>query len=113
MVRNVRDNIPTSWGIQIFYSDDGQTKHGFEINKGLQRMIEKGLVTLTQIPHEISAIKRRPKEMWTDRWLWSSMKASRVLVFGGNGVLCGNSPHTVNSFAEWDYVGEGHLEQIQ
>ena len=105
MVRNVRDNIPASWGIQVFYIDDPQTKHGFEINRGLQRMNESGLISLTLIPREISKVKRRPKEMWTDRWLWANMKANRVLVFGGNAVMCGNSPFTVNTFSNWDYVG--------
>lgn len=105
MIRNVRNNIPADWGIQIFYASNGQTKSGFDINIGLRRMIENGHVNVTLIPKHLSDKKKKPKEMWTERWLWENVKADRVLVFGGNSVLCGNSPHSVATFAQWDYIG--------
>ena len=42
LVRNVRDNLPPNWKVQIFYNGKGQSKNAIEINKGIQRMIDSG-----------------------------------------------------------------------
>jgi hypothetical protein len=94
-VRNVRDNLPDNWAIQIFYTAKGQSKQAIDINVGLQRMIQRGEVILTLIPPEVTQIKKKYFEMWTERWLWANMVAPKVLTFGGNQVLCGNSPYSI------------------
>jgi hypothetical protein len=104
-VRNIRDNIPSTWAIQIFYTGKGQSQNAIDINKGLQRMIQRREVIMTKIPPEISSVKKKFFEMWTEKWLWENTVANRVLTFGGNSAICGNSPYTVESFNEWDYIG--------
>lgn len=105
MVRNIRSNLPDDWIIQIFYTAKGQSQNAIEINRGLQRMIENGQVLLSLIPEKINVKKKKQFELWTERWIWENMVADRILVFGGNSVLCGNSPQTVDTFKEWDYIG--------
>ena len=37
--------------------------------------------------------------------MWKNMAAPKVLLFGGNNVICGNSPYHITDFAHWDYIG--------
>lgn len=105
MIRNIRDNVPADWAVQIFYTGKGQSLNGVDINKGLKRMIDRNEVILTTIPESISAIKRKQFEVWTERWIWENMVADKVLTFGGSASICGNSPHTIENFLHFDYIG--------
>lgn len=105
MIRNIKANLPPNWAIQIFYTGKGQSLNGININKGLQRMIDNKEVILTLIPDNVWNNKKRHYELWLQRWTWENAKADKVLVFGGNSVLCGNSIYTVNDFLHFDYVG--------
>ena len=105
MVQNIVNNIPNNWTVQVFYTGEGQSEKGLEINRGLKRLIKKGIVHLTVIPEKIAKMKRKPKEIMTDLWIWKNMLADRVLVFGGNQVICSNSPYNLTSFEKWDYIG--------
>lgn len=105
MIMNIKNNIPRDWAIQVFYTGNGQSQNGVDINKGLQRMINRGEVILTTIPKRIEKTKRRQTEIWTERWIWENIVADRVLTFGGNTAMCSNSPATVEDFAKFDYIG--------
>jgi hypothetical protein len=41
MIQNADANIPDDWLIQIFYTQDGQSLKGLEINRGIQRLVSK------------------------------------------------------------------------
>jgi hypothetical protein len=105
MVRNIRANLPSNWAIQIFYTGKGQSLNGININKGLQRMIENKEIIVTFLPENIGKLKRKQYEVWTERWIWENMVADHVLTFGGNAVLCGNSPRVITDFIHFDYIG--------
>lgn len=106
MVQNIVNNVPPNWCVQVFYTGEGQSKKGIVINRGLQRLIDKGAVRLTVIPKDIADRKRKPKEIMTDLWIWNNMLADKVLVFGGNQVICSNSPYNISYFGDkWDYIG--------
>jgi hypothetical protein len=105
MTLNVLGNLPEGWKIQIFHMGSGQSKAGIDINTGLMRLIDKGPVILTLIPQSILRKKKRLIELITELWLWENMIAPRVLMFGGNSVICSNSIYTIESFSEWDYIG--------
>lgn len=105
MIRNIRDNIPADWAVQIFYTGKGQSQNGVDINLGLKRMIDRGDIILTTIPEEISAVKRKQFEVWTERWIWENMVADKVMTFGGSASICGNSPKTLEDFLHFDYIG--------
>ena len=95
MISNILHNTPKDWAVQIFYVSTGQSQFGIDINKGLQRLIKtyEERIIMTEIPKEIYEPKgmRRKLLYWTDPWLWEQMVADSVLVFSGNGALCGNS----------------------
>ena len=38
-------------------------------------------------------------------WLWENMLADKVMLFGGNVVLCANSPNEIRKFLHFDYIG--------
>ena len=106
MVFNILNNLPPNWKVQIFYTGEGQSVKGIEVNRGLKRLIENHKdVILTVIPPEILKFKKRQQLLLTDPWIWKNMLADKVLLFGGNQVICSNSPYNINTFSGWDYIG--------
>lgn len=103
MVQNIYNNIPADWQIQIFYTGKGQSRAGIEINPGLQRMIEEKKVVLTVLPEYL--MKARKIHIMLHPWFWENVLADKVLIFGGNQVICSNSLYTINDFIQYDYIG--------
>ena len=101
MVQNVLANLPPRWRVQIFST--GRTDAGLEINPGLKNLIDKGVVEYTLLPSNLIPLKK--KELMTHEWLWEHMLADKVLVFGGNSAICGNSPYSLNEFLRFDWLG--------
>ena len=75
------------------------------MNPGLQRLVDYQKIIMTTIPDELLQRKKKQFQLMTDRWVWSNMLAEKVLIFGGNSALCGNSKLTLNDFLEWDWIG--------
>ena len=106
MVQNVYNNIPANWKIQIFYVPFGGSQVGFDINRGLQRMVSEGKVVLSQIPESLFKRKKKRIQLMTDEWMWDAMLADKVFIFGGNGVICSNSPLNFTTLSnQYDYIG--------
>jgi len=94
MVANILDNTPQSWAVQIFYTPQGQSQFGLDINPGIERMnATHDRLIMTRIPDDI--VKefgmKKKKLYWTSKYLWNSMVANNVFVFSGNGAICSNS----------------------
>ena len=107
MVQNVLSNLPSgqNWKVQIFYVRQGQSLAGIESNRGLGRLVASGKVVLTPIPEDISARYKKRVHLMQSAWLWRSMLAEKVFVFGGNAVVCSNSRRTLTDFADFAYIG--------
>lgn len=107
MINNIRNNLPPNWKVQIFWTGHGQSKNAIDVSPGVKRLIDSGDIILTLIPDEISEKKQKKKmiHLITEEWLWKNMAAPKVLLFGGNNVVCGNSPYRFSDFAHWDYIG--------
>mmetsp|Transcript_59917 Transcript_59917/g.117813 ORF Transcript_59917/g.117813 Transcript_59917/m.117813 type:complete len:358 (-) Transcript_59917:32-1105(-) len=105
MIQNTVNNIPEDWVVQIFYTESGQSKHGIDINPGIKRFIRTGKVILTPIPSSVLTVKKKRFELMFEPWIWESMLADTVLIFGGNAVICSNSPYSFADFTEFDYIG--------
>ena len=107
MVNLVRGNLPPRWKVQIFWMGHGQSKNAIDINPGVKRLIDNGDVILTRIPDEILEKKQKKKmiHLMTEEWIWENMAAPKVLLFGGNNVICTNSPYRISDFSHWDYIG--------
>jgi hypothetical protein len=105
MLNNVLQNLPPNWKLQIFYTGKGQSQAGIDINIGFQRFIRDKKVVLTLIPEALATRKRRKYQLMAGRWLWDNMMTDRVFLFGGNSVICANSPKTIRDFMHFDYIG--------
>lgn len=105
MVQNTYDNLPEDWAIQIFYTGEGQSLKGVDINRGLRRLVDKGKVILTVIPKSVLSRKKKKFELMTEKWIWENMLADTVLLFGGGSVICSNSIYTIEDFTQYDYIG--------
>ncbi len=114
MVRNVLDNTPPTWAVQIFYVPSGQSQYGIDINPGILRMQETtGRIVMTEIPSELVEKfgMTRKKLYWTNQWMWETMVADQVLVFSGNGAICSNAKLSlldsagIEFFRSFDYIG--------
>jgi len=103
MVNQVIISIPSDWIVQIFF--DSSMPMAMEgINYvGIQKQVSKGRVVLTELPSHMAGMKK--KELLKSIWLWENMLAETVLLFGGNGALCANSPFEVKDFSHFDYIG--------
>lgn len=105
MVQNAHNNIPEDWVIQIFYTGEGQSLHGLDINPWIRTLMVSGRVVLTVIPKHILKQKKRRVELMTEKWVWENMLADHVLIFGGSSVICSNSPWNITQFTKFDYIG--------
>jgi len=105
MIQNVHNNLPPNWVIQIFYTPAGQSRKGIDINPGIQRFVQSGTVIMTEIPKSVLAKKKKRFELMFEPWLWRAMVAEKVLIFGGNAVICSNSPYKLTDFTGFDYIG--------
>jgi len=105
MVLNAINNVPSNWVVQIFYTPAGQSQLGIDLNKGLKRLIEQGRVLLTEISPEVLKQRKKRFELMYHEWIWQNMAADRVLMFGGNSIMCSNTGQNLSSYDQWDYVG--------
>lgn len=106
MIQNIDSNIPVDWVIQVFWTAEGQSKAGIDINwGGLHRLVESGRMVLTTIPKDVFAQKRKKFELMVEPWIWENMLSDTVFLFGGTSVICSNSPYRITNFTQWDYIG--------
>lgn len=105
MIQNAVNNIPDDWKVQVFHTRRGQSQKGLDINPGIRRFVDSGRVVLTEIPDRVLVHKKKRFEIMMEPWLWESMLAEKVLIFGGNAVICSNSPQSVANFTQFDYIG--------
>jgi hypothetical protein len=105
MIQNTVGNIPDDWIVQVFYTPQGSSQYGLDINPGIQHYIETGKVILTKISDEVFKTKRKRFELMVEPWIWENMLSEKVLIFGGTCVICSNSPYSFANFSEFDYIG--------
>ena len=105
MIHNVMVNIPSTWGIQIFYNSDWLSRDVLPLHPGLQTMFANPgkRIIWTELPKTMA--RQKPKQVMKSTWLWESLEAENVLFFSGNGALCGNSIPSLSRFIPFDYVG--------
>ena len=91
------------WIVQIFYlPKDRMSMEGIAY-PGIQKLVKRGHVILTPIPAEYSKLKK--KVLMLQPWIWREMLAERVLIFGGNVIICGNSQANIKDYYKFDYIG--------
>ena len=97
------------WIVQIFYLPKNKMSMEGTSYPGIQKLVKKGNVVLTPIPDEFRKMKR--KELMLQPWIWKNTLAERILIFGGNVVLCSNSLFELKDFDHFDYIGTPWLAE--
>jgi hypothetical protein len=101
---NVLQNIPSDWPIQIFH---GQNNLKFIQNSRLSEYIKTNRIFL----HQIDLMMKEGDAMGftssllTNSAFWQMVKGEKILFFQLDSVFCSNSPHKLNDFLQYDYIG--------
>lgn len=116
MLHNVLSNIPSKWAVQVFVNTQWLEKDVLPLHPGLSRLYQRpttttddeapwtvGRITWTPLPKAMTHFK--PKDIMKSEWLWKSVLAENVLLFGGNGALCANTQTALDYFVGFDFVG--------
>lgn len=124
MMHNVLSNLPSNWKVQVFVNVAWLEKDVLPLHPGMKLLLQKNSTTLhantdtstaptaaaladriiwTPLPSHMARFK--PKQLFKSKWLWESVVAENVLMFGGNGALCANSQYSMERFVKYDYVG--------
>lgn len=104
MINQMKASLPSSWVIQVFYLPHNAMAEEAIHYRGIQKNILSGHVVVTPIPPSFGR-RVRKKDFLRMPWFWRTLLADRVLLFGGNAVLCGSSPYGLQDFLAYDYVG--------
>lgn len=97
------ENDKNTLKIQIFYNKYNKMSLNSLKYNYIQKLIKNNIIILTSIPKEYKHLKK--KDILKLPWFWKSLKGEKVLLFGGNTVLCSNSPYTIDNFINYDYIG--------
>jgi hypothetical protein len=102
IVMNVLHNIPADWPIQIFHGKDNLK---FLLNSQLSGYIKTNRILL----HQIDSMKGNPMDytssLLTNSTFWQLVKGEKILFFQLDSVFCSNSPHKLQDFLKYDYIG--------
>jgi hypothetical protein len=106
MIQNILNNIPEDWVIQIFHANNKQFQAGMAISGGILKLIQmnSNRIIFTELPAHVTNERKRPIHLMLHPWLWENMLSDNVLVFGGNHVICSNSPYRLQDFMSYDYI---------
>jgi len=96
MINQMLSALPDDWAVQIYYNPSKRMAVEATRYPGIVRQMAKGRVFLTEIPPALQ--KARKSELLLSPFFWESAGAEAVLLFGGNSVLCANSPLNVSYF---------------
>jgi hypothetical protein len=103
IVTNVLHNIPTSWPIQIFHGEDNAN---FLRNSQLNKYIKQNRILLHQIDFKKgSNTIDYTNNLLTNITFWRMVKGEKILFFQLDSIFCSNSPHKLNDFLQYDYIG--------
>ena len=127
MLQNALANVPETWKVQIIYNPQWFEKDVLPwhpkiklwLTQGHERIVFTAIPDFILSPHmggkqDLKKNKRsavKPKHVSSHRWFWQSLVAEQVLMFSGNGALCGNHFNHDNmmTFDHWmnstDFVG--------
>lgn len=100
MINQIMISLPQSWLMQIFYMPSKKMSKEAVSYNGIQSHIKKGRIKLVAIPGK----KVRKRNLLLSPFFWENIPTERVLLFGGNSVICANSPYVIDDFRGYDMV---------
>ena len=103
MTNQIIISLPSDWKVQIFYIPTKKMSMEAVNYPGIQKQVTRGKIQLVEIPMNMRK-KLRKRNLLLSPFFWSAIPTERVLLFGGNSVLCANSPYSIDDFRGYDMV---------
>ena len=103
MTNQIMVSLPDNWIIQIFYNPGKRMSLEAIQYPGIQKLVAKERIKLTAIPEDMRKNVRK-RNLLLSPYFWEHVLAERVLLFGGNSVMCANSPFVLEDFYGYDIV---------
>lgn len=103
VVKEVIDNLPTEWTIQIFHS---KTNESFIKESSLKGDILSGKIVLSRINRDSFSLADYNTASLTP-YFWEQMLSNRVLLFEPDSAFCPSAkvPGAFDEYFTYDYVG--------
>ncbi|CAF1042582.1 unnamed protein product [Didymodactylos carnosus] len=109
VIHNIISHIPYEWPILIFHSEQNLN---FITNSTLQKYIQSHKISLRQL-EKLSTNNTDDYRVWHRYWntlftsktFWLNIPAEKILVFQTDTIMCSNSPHHIEDFLHYDYIG--------
>ena len=91
------------WPIRIFHSSENAAL--LYKSSALARLVSNGHVKLIESTLSLGS-HDKVSELLTRPWFWNQLApATHVLLFQADSILCSNSPHKVEDYLEYDFIG--------
>lgn len=101
-VLNVLENLPDEWRVQIFHSPE--ISSFIKENALLLPYFKAGRLISTPTIHP-RMNHRKYSKLLKSKSFWEQVLGEYVLTFQTDSVLCSKSPHSINDFLQFDWVG--------
>ena len=103
MINQIIVSLPDDWLVQIYYISSKKMSLEAVNYVGIQKHVKKGKIKLVDIPEQMRK-KLRKRNLLLSPYFWENIPSERVLLFGGNSVLCANSPYSIDDFSGYELV---------
>ncbi|KAL8972797.1 MAG: hypothetical protein Q9183_000361 [Haloplaca sp. 2 TL-2023] len=93
------------WPIKVLHTEDNRRL--FSASPAFTRQLLSGHITLQLLPTNITLTDHEAiSKFFTARWFWDQLAPYKhILTFQADSILCSNSPHTVDEFLQYDFIG--------
>jgi Protein of unknown function (DUF5672) len=95
-----------SWPIRIFHNEDNAEM--FNSSRAFAQAVASGQVSLHSLPEgtDFKSHDAVSRFLAGSSWFWRELApAKHILLFQADSILCSNSPHRVEEFLEYDFIG--------
>jgi hypothetical protein len=103
MINQIIISLPDDWLVQIYYIPSKMMSLEAVSYPGIQKHVKVGKIKLVEIPEHMRK-KLRKRNLLLSPYFWENIPSERVLLFGGNSVLCANSEYSIDDFSGYDMV---------
>lgn len=99
------------WPIIFYTSQDNFDEHfgpNAEVRSAVwDRAVAAGSIEVRLIGSQFDLTQREGVNIFLSKpWLWNQLApAKNVLIFQTDAMICANSPHKIEDFLKWDFIG--------
>jgi hypothetical protein len=105
---NAINNLPANWIIQVFHGT--QNQEFISNHPKLIPLLKIGKLKMTLLPENIRGLnpneaKAQYNPLLLSHWFWDACLEETILIFQMDSRFCSNSPHFIESYLNYTYVG--------